>query len=115
MSYWVITANGTAVSRTIVSRVTNIEVKTDENKARVTALDKKIQKSLNDEAHFIVQGGNNEPDYWIVHPFYIDPDFQEEFSHVVSNDKVAESGDDLSLNVFDDTYLSMEFALPNRG
>ena len=57
ISYWVITANGTVLSRTNVSRVTDIEVQTDENKARITALDKAIQERFNDEYHLIVKGG----------------------------------------------------------
>ena len=43
MSYWVLTANGTVVSSTTVSRVINLESQTDYNKASIAALDKVIQ------------------------------------------------------------------------
>ena len=42
--------------RTTISRVTNIEAQTDENKARIIALDKAIQEHLNGEAHAVVEG-----------------------------------------------------------
>ena len=41
--------------------VTNIEAQTDENKAKITALDKAIQERLNDKAHVIVEGNKGEP------------------------------------------------------
>ena len=65
------------VSRMTVSRVTNIEAQTDENKARMTALDKEITESLNDKYHVIVEGGKGEPKDCSEHPFYRDPDFRE--------------------------------------
>ena len=40
---------------------------------------------------------------------------RRKFSHVVSNDKVAEADNYFSPDVYDDTYLTMELALPNRG
>ena len=48
MFYWLFTSNGMVVSRTTVSRVTNLEAQTDETKAKITALDKAIQERLND-------------------------------------------------------------------
>ena len=73
MPYWVITANGTVVSRTTVSRVTNIEDQTDYNKARIAALDKSIQERLNDKGHVIVEGGKSKLKYCCEHPFDCDP------------------------------------------
>ena len=94
MSYWVLTANGTVVSRTTVSRVTNIKDQTDENKTSITKLDKEIQERLNDEAHIIVEEGKGESKYWSEHPFDCNPDFQDYFSHVVSNEEVTEADDE---------------------
>ena len=71
-----LTANRTVVSRKTVSRVTNIEAKTDENKATITSLDMVIQERLNDEARVIAEGGKGEPKDWSEHPFERDPDFQ---------------------------------------
>ena len=115
MSYWVLTANGTVVSRTTVSRVTNIEAQTNENEARTTTLDKAIKEWLNDEAHVIVEGGKGEPKDWSEHTFDRDPGFQEEFIHSVSNEEVTEAEDDFFPDVYNDTYLSMELVLPKRG
>ena len=115
MSYWVLTVNVTIVSRTTVSKVTNLEAQTDGNKAKITALDKAIQEQLNDEAHIIIEGGKGNPKDWSEHPFDQELDFQEEFSHVVSNEEVTEADDDFSPDVYDDTYISMDLALPKRG
>ena len=59
--------------------------------------------------------GKGEPKDYREHPFERDPDFQEEFSHVVSNDDVTGADDDFLPEVFDETYLSMELATPKRG
>ena len=115
MSYWVLTANGTVVSRTTVSRDTNIEAQTDENKSSITALDKAIQEYLNDKNHVIVERGKGEPRDWSEHPFDSVPGFQEEFSHVVSNEEVINTDDESQLDVYDDTYLNMEVYLPKLG
>ena len=95
MYYWVLPANGSVVSRTTVSRVTNLKAQTDENKARITALDKAIQERLNDEAHVIVEGGKGKPKDWSEYLFERDPYFHEKFSHVVFNEEVAEASDGL--------------------
>ena len=85
MSYWLITGNGTVVSRTKISRVTNIEAQTDENKAKIAAFDKAIQERLNNNSQVIVEGGKGDPMDWSKHPFDRDPEFQEELDHIVSN------------------------------
>ena len=77
ISYLVRKVNGTIVSRTTVSRVTNIEDQTDKNNTRIAALDKVIQERINDKDRVIVEGGKGEPKYCSEHPFYRDPDFQE--------------------------------------
>ena len=68
--------NESVVSRTTVSRVTNLEAQTDKNKARITELDKAIKERLNDKAHVVVERGKGEPKDWSEHPFDRDPDFQ---------------------------------------
>ena len=77
-------------------------------------MDKEIQERLNIEAHVIVERGKGKPKDWSEHPLDWDPDFQEEFSHVLSNDEFAEVEYDFSPDVYDDTYLRMELSLPNR-
>ena len=115
MYYWVLTANGTVVSNITVSRVTNLEAQIYEKKEGITTLDKAIQERLNDKSHVISEGGKGESKNWSEHPFNCNPDIQEEFSHVISNEEVAEADDDFSPDVYDDTYLSMELAFPKRG
>jgi hypothetical protein len=43
-----------------------------------------------------------------------DPDFIDEFQNVVSDPEIPEEDESFSPNIFDDTYLNMEIALP-RG
>ena len=64
MFYLVLTLIGMVVSRTTVSRVTNIEAQNDDNKARISLFDKAIQECLNEEACIIVEGGKGEPNDW---------------------------------------------------
>ena len=73
MFYWVLTANVTVVSRTTISRVTNLEDQTDENKSRITVLDKAIQVRLNDKGHVIVEGGKGKPNELEWTPFWQRP------------------------------------------
>ena len=86
MYYRVLANNVIVVSRTTVSRITNIEAQTNENKARISAFDKSIQERLNDKAHIIVEGGKVKKKDCSDHPFDHNPYFQEEFDHTVSNE-----------------------------
>ena len=98
-----------------VSRVTNFEAQIDRNKASITTLDKAIQERLNNKFHFIVEGGKGNQKSCSKHHFDRDPDFQEEFSHIVSTEEFAEDDNDFSADVYDNNYLSMELAHPKRG
>ena len=57
MSYWVLTKKGNVISRTTVSRVTNLEMQVDSTKSRLQEFDTTIIDRLNNEAHIIVGGG----------------------------------------------------------
>ena len=76
---------------------------------------KAIKELLNDEYHVIVEGSKGKPKDWSEYPFDSDPYFQEEFSHVVSNKELSDADNNFSPDVYDDTYLSIELALPKRG
>jgi hypothetical protein len=41
-----------------------------------------------------------------------DPDFQEEFDNIVNDPGISEADKDFTPDVFDDTYLNMELAIP---
>ena len=99
----------------MVSRVTNIEAQTYKNKVSITALDKAVQERLNDKSHIIVEGGKDNLKNWSEHPFNCDPDFQEEFRYIISDEEVVEADYYLSPGFYEDTYLSMELAFPKRG
>ena len=75
-------------------------------------MDQVIQEHLNDESHVIIEGGKGKPKDWSEHPFDCNPDFQEEFSHVFSNEEVAEADDDFSPDVYDEIYISIHLDLP---
>ena len=77
MPYWSLTTNRSVVSRTPVSRVTNLEAQTNKNKARITMLDKTIQERLNYKACVVVEGGKGEPNDWSEQPFERYLDFKE--------------------------------------
>jgi hypothetical protein len=49
MSYWVLTMQGTVISRTTVQRVTNLEKETDKVKAAVIEFDSKLSRRFKEE------------------------------------------------------------------
>ena len=114
MSYWLLTTQGTVISRTTVSRVTNLELETTDIKERLARFDTNIQQQLNDAAHFLPHGGKTRPNDWDLDPLEHDADFAAEFHDVVSNDEVKEADTNFTPEVYDDTYINMELALP-RG
>ena len=59
-------------------------------------------------------GGKTNPGDWIGEPAY-DEDFNEEFSKVISDSRLAEADATFTPDMFDDTYLNMELALPRGG
>ena len=67
---------------------------------RTAAFDKTTKLRLRDHTHT-----------WSTHPFGDNPDFQEEFNSVTSNEEVKEDDDQFTLDTYD-TYLNMELALP---
>jgi hypothetical protein len=44
-----------------------------------------------------------------------DPDFQEEFDNIVNDSSVPKADKDFTPDVFDDTYVYMELAVPRDG
>ena len=83
MSYWILTQQGNVISRTMVSRVTNLETQVDPTKSRLQEFDTAITDRLNDEAHIIIEGGKSQPYDWSDHPFGKDSDFVDEFHLIV--------------------------------
>ena len=61
MSYWILTQKGNIISRTTVSRVTNLETQVDSTKSRLQEFDTVITDQLNDEAHIIIEGERLNP------------------------------------------------------
>ena len=112
MSYWILTDQGRVVSRTTVTRVTNLELQENGVRHRCSEFDKFILEKLHDSAHFLVDGGKTQPTEWDLPPLDHDPDFHAEFHDVVSSDEVKEADQEFTPEVFDDTYLNMEVALP---
>ena len=51
MSYWVLTQQGTVISRTTVLRVTNLEQQVSDNKTHLTDFDNAIKDWLNDNVY----------------------------------------------------------------
>ena len=114
MSYWVLTQKGNVISRTNVSRVTNLETQVDSTKSRLQEFDTAITDRLNDEAHIIIEGGKSQPYDWSDHPFDEDLDFVDEFHSVVSNNEIKEADEEFTPDIYDNQYLNMELAVP-RG
>ena len=69
-----------------------------------------------DQPHIYLQCPNTSPFLELSNQpekfMEFDEDFQEEFSNIVSNDDIKEADDEFTPEVFDDTYLNMELAIP---
>ena len=110
MSYWILTQTGSAIVRTTVQRVTSLEYQVDENKDIFREFDLDIKKCLN-EQDLPLEGDNPSPSDWAELMDH-DEDFAEEFGKITNNKDIPEADVTFTPEVFDDTYLNMELALP---
>ena len=106
MSYWILTKYGTVQSRTTVQKITNLERQTDEMKSAIQEFDTEISCRFN--------GAKPNPEDWSEYLQH-DPDFQEEFDNIANDPNVPEADDTFTPDVFGDTYLNMELAIPRGG
>jgi hypothetical protein len=115
MSYWILTETVSVIVRTTVQRVTSLELSTDEVKQRRQVYDQHVTDILKDANHVIPQGGDIVLQDW--DDFLIENyrDFVDEFQNVVSDDQIPEEDSTFTPNVFNDTCLHMEIALPRGG
>ena len=115
MSYWVLTREGQVLSRTTVQRVTNLELKTNENITRYKEFDASVLERVGDAENLVYDGeGKVHPSDW-VEDSQFDEEFMDEFNHVVSNANVPDADDSFTPDMYGDTYLNMELALPWAG
>ena len=113
MSYYILTQTGSVISRTTVQRVTNLEVQIDDHKALFAEYDSEIRRRFKED-DFQVEGDKPNPEDWAEFMEF-DEDFQEEFNKIVSENNIKEADANFTPEVFDDTYLNMELALPIDG
>ena len=114
MSYFILTQKGNVISRTTVSRVTNLETQVDSTKSCLQEFDTAITDRLNDKTHIIIVGGKSQPDDWSDHPFDVSLDFVDEFHLEVSNNVIKEANKEFTPDTNNNWYLNMELAVP-RG
>jgi hypothetical protein len=114
MSYWILTQKGTVISRTTVQRVTNLEKQTDEFKSAIEEFDKDIGRRFKEDDDLGFEGSKPNPEDWSEYMEF-DSDFQEEFNRIIDDPNVPEADKDFTPDVFDDTYLNMELAIPRTG
>jgi hypothetical protein len=112
MSYWVLTQTGTVISRTTVQRITNLDKETDEVKQSVNEFDVEVSRRFKEEEKdFTYDGAKPNPEDWSEY-LENDAEFQEEFDNIVNDPNVPEADDSFTPDVFGDTYLNMELAIP---
>jgi hypothetical protein len=113
MSYYILTDTCQVLSRTSVQRVTNLESQTEENEGRFKDFDNEIKRRLNED-DYPTDGDKASPEEWAqyVSSDFYDEDFQKEFGFVVNDENIPEADEEFTPDVYDDTYLNMELALP---
>ena len=104
---------GSVISRTKVPRVTNLEVKIEDHRALFAEYDSEIRLRFKED-DFQVEGDKPNPEDWAEFMDF-DEEFQDEFNKIVSDDNIKEADAKFTPEVFDDTYLNMELALPRDG
>ena len=112
MSYWLLTDKCKVIWRTTVQSITNLKMQEDMNKGWTQAFNLAIRERINDSAHYIIDGGKNEPKGWAMQLLDTDDDFQDEFNNVISHPEVKEADELFTLEVMGNTYINMELALP---
>jgi hypothetical protein len=115
MSYWILTITGHVISRTTVQCITNLELTTDEVKSSCKDYDQRVAERMKDQNHIIQEEGGFQLQDWNELPVEEDPDFIDEFQNVISDPELPEEDENFTPDVFDDTYLNMEIALPHGG
>ena len=113
MSYYIWTQIGSVISRTKVQRVTNLEVQIDDHKALFAEYDSEIRRRFKED-DFQIEGDKPNPECWAEFIDF-DEDFQEEFNKIFSDDNIKEADATFTPEVFYDTHLNMELALPRDG
>ena len=76
------------------------------------SLDQEVRRILGEEEPRQDIGDKPSPEDWAEFMEF-DEDIQKDFSNIVSNDDIKEADDEFTPEVFDDTYLNMELALPS--
>jgi hypothetical protein len=115
MSYWILTVTGHVISRTTVQHVTNLELSTDEVKSSCKDYDQRVVERMKDENHIVQEEGGLQLQDWNEFPVEEDPDFVDEFQNVISDPEIPDEDENFTPDVFGDTYLNMEIALPRGG
>ena len=98
-----------------MQNVTNLELSTVEVQQWCQHYDECMTEVLNDENHVIPHGNDIVLQDWNDYPVEEDLDFIEEFQHVISDQSMPEQDDNFTPDIFNDTYLCMEIALPRGG
>ena len=115
MSFWILTKECQVLSRTTVQRVTNLELQVDENITRCRAFDESISERLGDPENYVADGnGKVTPSAWEATDGF-DQEFVDEFHKVVDDPTLRHADDEFTPDMYDDTYLNMELALPRSG
>ena len=104
------------MSRTTVQRVTNLELQTDEVKARCQHFDERTKRLNTGEELAHGDAPNVNPADWGADLREFDQEFQDEFDRVVSDSSLPEADELFTPDTYDDTYLkTMELALARSG
>ena len=111
MSYWVLPSSGIPEARTTVSRVTQLEMKTEANKERFKVYDEQIMKRFK-EARLLPSGDLSQV-HELEETFRDDEEFMEEFLRVYSNPEVPDI-DNYTPDVYD-PHVGMQILMDRGG
>ena len=110
ISYWILTISGRVISRTTVQRITNLELSTDDLKARCNDYTEQVTAILKD-MQGLDHDGERQIQEWDDYTEVDDREFREEFGKPISDGTIPEEDDIFTPDTFGDTYLNKEIAL----
>ena len=84
LTYWVIRSDGKVFSRSTVTRVTNLEMKTSEVQQQMTAFDRTLKLKLQDDHYFL----DNPLEGKAMDLNVTDLDYIDEFHTVVGSEEI---------------------------
>jgi hypothetical protein len=111
MSDWIFTFAGRDVFRTTMQRITNLEQGTSKVKERMKEYSERIKVLMKDKNHVIHGDGKRQLQDWDDYTDDHDEAFGDKYNNAISDKTIPDANEELTPDVFDNTFLNKEIAI----